>query len=45
MFNPKPIRTNFKKPDTENHKTKKCTDKTSKIMGLTFIWSEKKMSR
>ena len=27
MFNPKPIRTNFKKPDTENHKTKKCTDK------------------
>ena len=46
MFNPKPIRTNFKKPDTKNHKTKKCTDKTSENnMGLTFIWSEDELLR
>lgn len=41
MFNPKPIRTNFKKPDTKNHKSKKCTDKTSKNNGVD-IYLERK---
>ena len=41
MFNPKPIRTNFKKPDTENHKTKKCTDKNIENNGVD-IYLERK---